>query len=375
MIVDLHVLAAGAEPGLLVDAARKAGLDGVCLVAEKALPDPALAAAVRAAGLKAFLAAAVPVEKGQVLAIPPDDKPEWNEFFGSLAAADASIMEARNKGCAVVACHPYHKDSPGAMGDRILQHVAFDAVIVVTTGSPRTANDMALDCLDRVGAAAAGGSAVAGVEGKAATLFLNTFDAQDRFVAELQQGDFWAVTLGPEDRWSPDSGSGGGDRDRRGPDRFGDRRRGRGGRDRDRRGGRDRGGRGGRDRDRRGGGDRFDGPRRDHGERVERAPEGAPGGEAAPRREGAERTDGQGPERGERRRRRRGRRHGGPRPEGAGNAAEPRAPGEPDGNRRADEPDGEEVNGNRIDVDTNVGLGTSDINPVDFIRKTVVDPD
>jgi hypothetical protein len=33
------------------------------------------------------------------------------------------------------------------------------------------------------------------------------------------------------------------------------------------------------------------------------------------------------------------------------------------------------VNGNRIDVDTNVGLGTSDINPVDFIRKTVVDPD
>jgi len=274
MLVDLHLTTENLELEALLDELQASTLDAVCLVDFEKLPDPSLVGQVRESGLKVFLGAVVPQKRGHLLAFPPDEEFDWGTFYEDASSQDNFVAYARERGCALVACHPYHRETPGAMGDRILQYPGLDAVITVTAVSPVPANDMALEMLESLGAGAAGGTGASASVGTAATLFANTVEDQAQFVQELKKGDCWAVAMGPDDKWSSVRTSDSDGRDRRrggrgrrdGRDRGGrDRgRRDRGGRDR---GGRDRGGRdrGGRDRGRRDRGGRDRGGR-DHGE-------------------------------------------------------------------------------------------------------------
>lgn len=264
MLVDLHVLVANGESEKIIRDFKQSTLDAVCLVGFRKFPDAQTVEAVRSAGIRTFVGVEVPLSKGHVLAYPHDASVTLAEVLEKQLEDDEIITQCRAAGCAVVACHPYHKDSTAAMGDRVFQHRGLDAVIVVTTQSPTPANDMAIEALEAVGSPAAGGSATASADGKCATLFVTNIESQEQLVDELRTGDFWAVALGNEDRWSShdDDGPRGFRRDG-GRDRGGDRGGYRGGRP-DHRGGRPGGDRfndrrGGPRNDRFGGGDRRGG--------------------------------------------------------------------------------------------------------------------
>jgi len=266
VLVDLHVLVANVDAEKIVNDFKQTSLDAICLVGFKKLPDADLVQAVREAGIVTFVGLELPLSKGHILAFPQDPVVTLDALIDKPLEDDEIISQCRSAGCAVVACHPYHKDSTAAMGDRVFQHRGFDAVVVVTAQSPTHANDMAIEALEAVGAPAAGGSGTNSPEGRCATLFVTTIASQEQLVDELRTGDFWAIALGNEDRWSvhEDDGRSGGFRrdgnrfggggDRRDGGRYGSRPDSRG---------RDRGGDRGGDRfGGRGRNDRFGGPDR-----------------------------------------------------------------------------------------------------------------
>lgn len=259
MLLDMHVMAADADADKIVENAKKAGLDGICLVGLDELPAADLVDKVRKGGVKVFTGVEASLEKGRTLLFPGEEGTDWAQFRNALPEGGDLVAHARNAGFAVAACHPYHKESPAAMGDWLFQFVGFHAVVVVTAGSPRAANDMAADALEGVGAAAAAGSAAPEPSGKVATLFVADIETQTQLVEEMKAGDFWAATFGAEERWSVfEKRVVDDDRRRGGRGRFGSRDRGRG-RDRDRGRGRDRDRGRGRDRNRGGNRGRRDG--------------------------------------------------------------------------------------------------------------------
>jgi hypothetical protein len=302
VLIDLHLFLGDNDPLQLAEQVKRTVLDGVCLVDFKRLPSPEAVAKVRESGVKVFVGSVMPLDKGQVVVFPATEDFDWDAFINAAPEGTELVAYAGGKGCAVVACHPYHKETEAAMGDRILSLHGLDAVVAVTAASPVSANDLAVDTLDTLGIAAVGGTGGTTPVGKAATMFAAAFDTQARFVEELKKRDCCAAAVGPDDRWSSVEGApryGGQDR---GHDRGG-RDRGRGGRDRggrDRgprggdRGGRDRGGRGGPRGGDRGGRDRGGRDRggRDRGGRDRGWGRGGsdrgPGGERRPEGERSE---------------------------------------------------------------------------------------
>ncbi len=249
MLVDLHVLAGGDSAADFSTALENSPLDGIALVGYKTLPSAEAVEGARKHGKHVFIGAEVPMTKGHILVFPESTEAD---FAGDLAKApdgDGVLAWFAEKNYAVVACHPYHKDSEASMGDRILMNPGTHSVIVVTAQSPISANDLAVDALESLGVSGAGGSAAIKPENKAATLFVNPFDTQEAFAKAVKEGDFWAVALGDEDRFTvtdrPEDPRGDRRRGPRGGGRSDDRSRGgRGGRgDRPDRGGRSRGGR------------------------------------------------------------------------------------------------------------------------------------
>jgi len=213
VLVDLQLVVSNLDVEKTIDDLKRTPLDGVCLVDFKKLPDAAVVERVKAgSALKVFVGAAVPIDKGHVLAFPPTQEFDLPAFLEQLAPESDVIVKAREAGCATVACHPYHKDSESAMGDRILQCHGVDAVITVTGTSPVSANDSALDVLDTLGVPGAAGTGAGTAPGKAATLFMTALESQADLVKELRAGECWAVALGADDRWSASGEGGRGDR-------------------------------------------------------------------------------------------------------------------------------------------------------------------
>lgn len=202
MFVDLHLHFVPEELERIVEEVKSAGLDAVCLVGDETLPSLDHAAAIAAAGVTVFRGVRVPLEKGGLVLFPPQADFDWDGFVAGLSEEADKTATARELGFAVVACHPYDKSAGEAMGDRIFQQQNIDALIVVTAASPQVANDLAMDALEALEISAAGGTGPGGAAGKAATLFVNSFDSQERLVEELRLGDFWGATVGKEDRFT-----------------------------------------------------------------------------------------------------------------------------------------------------------------------------
>lgn len=227
MLVDLQVLLADADVERVVAGAQQARVDALCLVGFRGLPDAHLVRQVEATGKRVFVGAQLPLDKGHILVYPPEVVSDFSDIVAQAPTNEETVSYFKSRGFSVVACHPYFKESTAAMGDRIFQFRGLDAIVVVTAQSPQSANDLAVDALDMIGCPAAAGSAEAAPSGKVATLFVTDIKDQAEFVNELKAGDFWAVALGNEDRWTdlPEAGpsdyrSG----DRRFPRRDGDRR-------------------------------------------------------------------------------------------------------------------------------------------------------
>ncbi len=275
MLIDLHVLIHDGDTDALLETIPATLLDGLCLVELGGLPTPEIVAAARAHGKKVFVAAQIALEKGHILVYPPAEDTDLAPFL--KGSDDDQVRALLAAGCALLACHPYDKTTGHGLGDWIVQFTALHGAIAVTAGSTQVANDLALEAIENLDIAAAGGTGSDGPLGKAATLFASDVASQAEFVEEILRSDCWAVGLGSEDRWSsverrPERPRGRGDRGGRG----------KGGRDGERRGGRGRGDRdrdkGGRNRSNRGGGDRG----RGRGDRTGGRPQGGPGNAPSP---------------------------------------------------------------------------------------------
>ncbi len=258
MLVDLHVLIHDGDRDALLETIPATIVDALCLVDMGKLPDPAYVESARSHGKKVFVGAQIAFEKGHIIVYPPAADADLEALLsGSDDEKLRSLLEA---GCALIACHPYDKTTDFSLGDSVVQMTALHGAVVVNAESVQAANDMALEVVEKLDVAAAGGTGSDGPLGKAATLFASDVETQAEFVEEIKRGDCWAVALGSEDRWTsverrPERSDRGGRGGRGGRD--GERRGGRGrGRGRgDREGGRNRGERsGGRNRSDRGGG-------------------------------------------------------------------------------------------------------------------------
>lgn len=234
MLVDLHLPFVADELDRITSAVKSADIDAVCLVGDGTIPTQEDADAVASSGVTVFRGVRVSLGRGAVLVFPADPNMEWPQFAAGAEDGIAQVKAAREAGFAVVACHPYDKSAGETLGDRVFQLGSAHGVIVVSAGSSQTANDLAMDALEALGATAAGGTGSDAPAGRASTLFAAEFDSQERLVAELRAGDFWAVSVGADDRFSSEERSG-----QRGDSRRG----GRDGRGRDDRRGNYRGGR------------------------------------------------------------------------------------------------------------------------------------
>jgi hypothetical protein len=253
MLIDLHVLVHQGDTDALLETLPVTLLDGLCLVDLGKLPEASLVEAARSHGKAVFVGAQVALEKGHVLAFPPTEDFDIAALLGQ--GDDESLRALDEAGCALLACQPYDKEAGFGLGDWVVRYTALHGILAVTASSSQVANDLALEVVENLDVAAAGGTASDGPLGKAATLFAATVTDQAGLVDEIKRGDCWAVSLGAEDRWTsverrPER-SGRDGRDRGGRDGRTSRPRGRGGRDGENRGrGRSRGsrdGRGGRD--------------------------------------------------------------------------------------------------------------------------------
>jgi hypothetical protein len=239
VLVDLHLPFVADELERITATVKAADINAVCLVGDGNLPTQEDADAVASCGVIVFRGVKVSLGRGGVLVFPADPNLEWPQFAAGAEDGVAVVKAAREAGFAVVACHPYDKSAGETLGDRVFQLGSADGVIVVSAGSSQTANDLAMDTLGALKATAAGGTGSNAAAGRASTLFATPFDSQERLVAELRSGDFWAVSVGADDRFSPEERS-----DNRGDSRRGGRGgRGREDRDGNRRGGNYRGGR------------------------------------------------------------------------------------------------------------------------------------
>jgi hypothetical protein len=298
MLVDLQVSLTGkdgaaVDPQVLIEGAKKAGLDGLVVTAEPA-QFPALDAyrlAAQAHDLRVFAAAHVPSNRGLLLCVVPDAASlaaDWAPSTEGMFDAEGVIDAVEAAGGVTVALRPYDRGVTRPMGDHIFTLTGLAACETQSGRLPGATNDLALDAASNLELPCVGSSGASGTDGlgTAATLFRTPLTSEGDLVEALRAGDCWPVSIGtrapvvPAEARGPreprrDGASGGGEprRDDRGGagargdagGAAGDRE---GGRRRRRRGGRGRGGR----------------------------PEGAPRADGAPRAEGqAPRAEGQAP--------------------------------------------------------------------------------
>ncbi len=248
MLVDPHANPGDLDPAAFAAACHAAGLDAV-VVADRLSTHrlDAYLDALEEAGLAAFAGVELPLERGSVVAIPAEDGPAFRQTkWGTTTWTPEMVAERlRDFDGALIASHPYLREGPGAMGDRIY---FLKGLVGVQTRAGRgelswdAMADRAADRKKLVRVGSSGGSMAH--MGAAATVVPGEIDDQAALVAALRDGPTLVVEF--DDPQAP--------RDRRPPrrepreardDRRGGRDGGRGrGRDRDGRGGRERGGRG-----------------------------------------------------------------------------------------------------------------------------------
>lgn len=211
MLVDMHVMAPPAGQSeawaRLLRACVGVGLDGVCLIASKALPplDDARAALPRA-DLALFVGAEFSVGRGRLLLIP--ERPE--EFANAVQGREVTSVEealelARRTDSAVVAVHPYDRTPGTSFSDAIFHLEGLDAVEVVNATRSEVANRLALDATLRLHLAPVGGTGPAtapNTVGRAATVFTKALRDQAALVDALRRGEVFPIEMSrrPADR-------------------------------------------------------------------------------------------------------------------------------------------------------------------------------
>jgi len=201
LIVDLHLAVEGRDIDSLLALLTDTLLDGVALVDFDRFPAPELAQALTEAGYPCFVGMQVRLARGALLAFPASADLQWIPP-ASPRSDEELIASLKQAGCALVACHPYHRVADAATGDGLIQVKGIEAILAVAGQSAQAANDLALDLVEKMALPAVGGTGNEGSPGKAATLFAERLTSQADLVAQIRARACWAVAIGAEDRWA-----------------------------------------------------------------------------------------------------------------------------------------------------------------------------
>lgn len=202
MLIDLNVHAG--PHGLSLDAvvarAADAGLDGVVILGDSALPDLAMLRGHDR--VKLFAGAEVPTDRGHYIVIfpKPAEVPPLEKLFETSADGRPPVRDVLARvnalGGAVIAARPYDTtvDHPG--GDILYTLAGLAAVEVIAPLHPRDIGYPAIEAAECLGLPCVGGSGARGSAadvGRAATLFTQTIHDEAELVAQLRGGACWPV--------------------------------------------------------------------------------------------------------------------------------------------------------------------------------------
>lgn len=211
MIVDLQVnletpTGAPADPELLVQSAKKAGLDGLLITtAGNIIPDVAMIRrAGEAHGVAVFRGAKIASNHGLLLCILPDPEVElsagWAEATDGVFDANSVIDAIEDRGGVTVALRPYDRELALPMGDHLFSLQGISACEVQNGRLTEEANDLALEAASNLEMPCVGTSDAAGADGigTAATLFRTRLGSEAELCDAIRQGECWPVTFSSE---------------------------------------------------------------------------------------------------------------------------------------------------------------------------------
>jgi hypothetical protein len=246
MIIDIHVHTEATPGGLplieVAKAAKAAGLDAIVVTDTARAADPVVLERVaKEAGISVFAGVELPMDRGKILAIPPElgasyGPAAWGapdeDGFWDWEDTHSRLLDA---GYALVAVQPFDRGTASGIGENIYQLAGVHAVEVAVPRCSPLAHDQALEAALSLHLAAVAGSntlSELGSLGAVATLFAASVNNQADLARELRAGDVWVIQLGgglklqaeTERPFERRGGDRGGDRDRdRGRDRDRDR--------------------------------------------------------------------------------------------------------------------------------------------------------
>jgi predicted metal-dependent phosphoesterase TrpH len=240
MLIDLHCHSRHSrdcelEPEAVVRRAAEAKLDGVCFTDLNTLEGiPDFEALRSKTPVKVFCGLEVITDHGHYLCFFPEPgkvpapAQMWGGQTGRPWPAREVVEKVLSMGGAVVAAHPYDRDTDYPAGDFIFTLTGLSAVEVYNARLSAGANELAMEAADHLRLPSVGGSNThQGVDalGRVATLFKREIHNEAELVTAIKGAEVWPLIVSPPPlaegrRNFGDRGPG----PRRGPRRDGDRR-------------------------------------------------------------------------------------------------------------------------------------------------------
>lgn len=211
MLIDLHGRTLEATPGgqppqKVIEAAKKAGLDGIAFV-DRLLSShaSALIEAGEAGEMPVFVGVEIPAENGRFLCFAPQVDPfftreEWRQLMAvSGNPTTQRIVSLFDEiGGAVLAAQPFSRENGVRLGDSLVFCEGLSGVEVLTGGQHPLEATLGIEIGVRLGLPLAAGSRVGNClddVGQVATVFSGSITDQAELCQALRGGDFWAARL------------------------------------------------------------------------------------------------------------------------------------------------------------------------------------
>lgn len=211
MLIDLHgrtleATPGGQQPQTVIEAAKKAGLDGVAFVDRlQSSNASALIEAGKAGDMPVFVGVEIPAQNGRFLCFAPQVDPfftreEWRQLMAVSGnpTVERIVSLFDGIGGAVLAAQPFSRENGVRLGDTLVFYDGLSGVEVLTGGQNPLEATLGIEIGVRLGLPLAAGSRVGNRlddVGEVATVFSETITDQAELCQALRGGDFWAARL------------------------------------------------------------------------------------------------------------------------------------------------------------------------------------
>ena len=212
MLIDLHCHSRHSrgcelEPEATARRAAEMRLDGLCFTDLNTLEGLSEFEALRSkVPVKIFSGLEVATDHGHYLCFFPDPgkvpapAQMWGGQSGRPWPAREVVEKVLSMGGAVIAAHPYDRESDYPAGDFIFTLTGLSAVEVYNAGLSSAANELAMEAADHLHLPAVGGSnAHQSLDsvGRVATLFKRQVTNEAELVAAIKNAEVWPVVVAP----------------------------------------------------------------------------------------------------------------------------------------------------------------------------------